>query len=1747
MSQRTRKNWLKAVAVLAFSQFCFLTGTFQAQAEETTPSQPAVETTVPAPVEAAEVQPVEEAVPAVETPAELMPETDAPATNSKAALDQTIGEAQNPGDSPAGQPVEAETDISQEPSEESTLNTTPSSESAETTEPTDAPEVPTTEDQPAPESPASTESSVEKATDTPATDTEKPAEQPVDTKDTEEKTEDSVVVSNTKETTLSEKEVEETFVVTQPRSARVRRAAVSTRAANDNIVHENLVGQGINWATVDDPGRKGFTFDAIPMFTVNGQAAFCIQPGVDFDGNGQVHSTEALDTYLKDASKRHKITLISYFGYVNNPDKSKEQYFTTQLMIGEVLGRKVTWTYAPLNYNARKAAINKLVTNFNNKASFNNQTKTVKVGETIKVTDTTGFLSRVKEVDAPKGITAKIQGNQLVITVTKDAPEKVQIKLNQIKVAGAPMVYKKPGSQTIGVLNPIEPGRSVLNLNVLKQGNLEILKIDADTKKPLANAEIKVTINGKDQTVKTNEKGIATVKNLTHGTKGTVVEIKAPTGYILNKTSKDFTIEANKTIKVTLENKAQQGTITIDKSGVEFGKTMPNDRYALAGNVFEVFAGSTASGKPVDTITTDVKGKAKTKALPLGTYAVKEKTASAGYVLNPTVYVVKLSYAGQNVAITNADQKIENKEQKGIARIFKEDVETGNNAQGAATLEGAVYGLYQADGKKIKSVTLKNINGKVQAEVKDLKLGAYYFLEEKAPVGYNLNTNKIHFELVYGGQDKETVTKEITAKDQVIKGTIEGVKVGNKDFVDTKDPDKKPKLEGIEISLTSKTTGKVVKAVLTDKDGYFTFGKNAVVYDTYIVSETKGKEGYKLFEPFEVTISEQGQTFRYVLEDQIIEQAVKIVKVDAETGKVIPLANTEFKIFDTLANKYVTFAIPNDTEVTDIFRTNDKGYLVTNGTFTYGNNRYRIEEINAPKNYVLNKTPLVFSITDDTEPIKVINFANRQARKNVKLFKYEEWNQKKTPLAGVTFTLYNQAGQTLGEYTTDKNGELLVKGLVAGAYYFLEKAPLESFQPNTDKQAFTVAFKQNAPDDGETLLVSVRNYLIPPTLETQASNKEDGEKVIDPLEKVVIKDSVSYTNLFVGKEYTISGVLMNKATNTPILQDGKEIRKTLTFIADKANGTKDLEFVVNASVLKGQTIVVFEKLFRDGIEVAAHEDITDENQSVRVNNPTVHTTAVFEDGLTVADPTGLFTLNDTVEVKEILPGKAYLIKGILIDKATSEPLLVHGNTVETSVGFIAKAENETVIVPFTFDLTDLNGREIVVFESLFRNDEELANHKDINDKGQTVRITNPEIGTKATDKETGLQVIDPLAVVTITDAVAYHDLIVGKTYTVNGILMDKATEQPVLVDDKEITSTLTFVAETTDGTVNLDFVLDARALRGKEVVVFEDLFRDGVLLASHADITDEGQTVRVTNPGVRTTATHKTTGLKEVNPLTKVTITDAVKYHDLIVGKTYTVNGILMDKATEKPVLVDGKEVTNTLTFVAERTDGTVHLDFILDARALRGKEVVVFEDLFRDGVLLATHADITDKDQTITIVNPTITTKATNKNGGKEILALPNQTVLEWVKVDGLAIGQIYKLIVQGYLTPDGTPFEGTHAEKIFTADKETMEFLFEFLVDGRNLAGKGLSFAEWLQAKTEDEKESFEEVAKHNVDLTNKDQTVQFVEAPKPPQPVKAASVVPMLPKTGSEDNSIWLIIGLIFVLAAGLIGYDLYKVKD
>ena len=240
-----------------------------------------------------------------------------------------------------------------------------------------------------------------------------------------------------------------------------------------------------------------------------------------------------------------------------------------------------------------------------------------------------------------------------------------------------------------------------------------------------------------------------------------------------------------------------------------------------------------------------------------------------------------------------------------------------------------------------------------------------------------------------------------------------------------------------------------------------------------------------------------------------------------------------------------------------------------------------------------------------------------------------------------------------------------------------------------------------------------------------------------------------------------------------------------------------------------------------------------------------------------------------------------------------------------------------------------------------------------------------EIGTKATVE--GEKEVDPLDKVTLTDTVSYTGLVPGKEYKVTGVLMDKETGEKLLVDSKEIAAETVFVPETKNGSVDVTFIFDATGLHGKEIVVFEDLYRENMLLATHADINDEGQTVKIKNPEIGTKATAD--GKKEITA-DKITITDVVSYTDLTPGKEYKLTGVLMNKATNDKLLIDGKEITAEATFTPKATTGEVEMTFTFDARELTVEtEVVAFETLYRDGIEIAVHADINDKDQTVRIL----------------------------------------------------------------------------------------------------------------------------------------------------------------------------------
>lgn len=334
-------------------------------------------------------------------------------------------------------------------------------------------------------------------------------------------------------------------------------------------------------------------------------------------------------------------------------------------------------------------------------------------------------------------------------------------------------------------------------------------------------------------------------------------------------------------------------------------------------------------------------------------------------MLNKTPQTITIE-ANQTVTAT-----FKNKKQIGRLNLVKEDKETGNQPQGSARLEGAVYGLFETNGQKVKEVSLKKSGDKITGSFENMQiLHDYYVQEIKAPEGYTLDPTKYPVNIAYAGQDKEVAVQSMTLKDQVIKGGIEIVKIGNKplvnkimDKVTGKSDNVKPKLEGAEFTITSKTTGKPVKVITTDKDGKASTGKT-LPYDSYVMEETKTPEGYLSIDPIEFTISEEDQKFFWVLEDKIIEARLHLVKVDAETGKNIPLRDTTFKIWDRWANAgkgdYVSMRVPNSLEVSDEFKTNDKGELVTSDSLPFGKDRYEIRELRAPEGYLLATEPVVF-------------------------------------------------------------------------------------------------------------------------------------------------------------------------------------------------------------------------------------------------------------------------------------------------------------------------------------------------------------------------------------------------------------------------------------------------------------------------------------------------------------------------------------------------------------------------------------------------------------------------------------------------------------------------------------------------------------------------------------------------------------------------------------------------------------------
>lgn len=336
------------------------------------------------------------------------------------------------------------------------------------------------------------------------------------------------------------------------------------------------------------------------------------------------------------------------------------------------------------------------------------------------------------------------------------------------------------------------------------------------------------------------------------------------------------------------------------------------------------------------------------------------------------------------------------------------------------------------------------------------------------------------------------------------------------------------------------------------------------------------------------------------------------------------------------------------------------------------------------------------------------------------------------------------------------------------------------------------------------------------------------------------------------------------------------------------------------------------------------------------------------------------------------------IKGLKIDNETKENIegalfgLFNINetkfTEETAI--LTSESNEEGI--FTFENVPYGEyivRELKPAEGYLPNEENYTVTISENKEIIIITVENdkiPELKTTATID--GKKEVGATEVFTLEDVVEYKHLVLGKEYTVKGILMDKTTGEPLLIDEKEIRSETTFTPDEPTGEVIVSFEFDARYIKkDTDIVVFEDLYSKDKELAVHADIEDEGQTVTVKIPEIGTKAS--VDGKKEFTVNGDITIDDVVSYKHLTAGKEYTIKGVLMDKSTGKQFLVDGKEVCSEVTFTPETADGEVTVSFTFDGSVItKETEIVAFETLYREGTEIAVHADIEDENQTVTI-----------------------------------------------------------------------------------------------------------------------------------------------------------------------------------
>ena len=524
---------------------------------------------------------------------------------------------------------------------------------------------------------------------------------------------------------------------------------------------------------------------------------------------------------------------------------------------------------------------------------------------------------------------------------------------------------------------------------------------------------------------------------------------------------------------------------------------------------------------------------------------------------------------------------------------------------------------------------------------------------------------------------------------------------------------------------------------------------------------------------------------------------------------------------------------------------------------------------------------------------------------------------------------------------------------------------------------------QTGTDGKDTVLL---DYFEAGSLRTSAVDARDGDRIIDGAEETIrIKDTVTYTGLDPAKKYQVCGTLHvrknGEDAGTLKNGDGSDVTACSVEFSPEEDGSGSTEvlFTFPSSLLGAADVrtVVFEDLLEDGIRIMVHADINDREQTVQISR--FRTTATdASDGDHVLNRAEDAVLTDRVSWSGLTPGETYTIRGTVHRKENGEDagiLKINDQEIRSEQTFTPQAETGTTDVIFRFDSSLLEeGTELVVFEDLRKGEETLIEHHDISDEDQTVvtRTELPALKTYACTADGKKNVVKGQTA-KLQDRVYYEHIPTGVPCTLKGEvhrIRSDGTDAGIAAKAE-----YSFTPEKSRGIEILTFEVDTEGLEDTRLVVFETLTDEkGSIIAEHRDPGDIGQTLYIGkesetadgNPSVSTTAYCTENGHDTVPVMSAVSITDRVDYRNLVPGETYELKAEAHIRDESGRDL--GKTAETVHRFVPGRKDGTVYIDLIIDTSALEGRDLVMFEYLYKDHVLQASHAEILDQGQTVSV-----------------------------------------------------------------------------------------------------------------------------------------------------------------------------------